>query len=360
MTMGGILHDKKIPTGVLKSILLCFVAACAPTQDNEQLATETSFQHQVLGPTPWGELAIDAAPDKFTFAIISDLSGGERDGVFSVAAEQIALLRPEFVVSIGDLIDGGTTNKDDFESEFDWFDKRAASMGVPLVRVGGNHDLTHPEVRRHWAERYGPRYSHFVYKNVLFLFMDSEDYAEDRMLEIFDARLAAIKLHEDGNHDAALSSEYYRMRERTTGKIGTDQAVYFEQVIADNPGVRWTFVFMHKPAWMNDGWDAYANVESALTERPYTVINGHFHELQYHTRAGRDHIILGTTGGSQNPGSASSFDHVSLITIGGKGGDTPSITHLRLDGILDKTGSIPAGGGALCFEAAKCNSQKAP
>lgn len=335
---------------ILPVILIGFLAACSQEQDG----TPPTFEHGVSGATPWGDAAVDVADDKFTFAIISDLNGSEREGVFAVAAEQIALLRPEFVVSVGDLIDGGTTDKQDFEREFDWFDKRAAVMGVPLVRVGGNHDLTHPEVRKHWADRYGPRYSHFVYRDVLFLFMDSEDFSDDRMREIFDARIAAIKLHDEGKHEAALAGEYYQMRERTTGKIGEEQAAYFTRVIAENPDVRWTFVFMHKPAWMNDGWDAYAQIEAALANRPYTVINGHFHEMQYHTRAERDHIILGTTGGGQNPNSSHSFDHVTLVTIGGKGGDTPAIAHLRLDGILDKTGTIPAGGSALCFEAARC------
>ncbi len=340
---------------LLAAILVGLLAACSEGQDT----ASPEFEHTVEGATPWISNAVDAADDKFTFAIISDLNGGEREGVFSVAAEQIALLRPEFVISVGDLVDGGTTDKHTFEQEFDWFDERAAVMGVPLVRVGGNHDLTHPEVRQHWADRYGPRYSHFVYRDILFLFMDSEDFSEERMREIFDARVEAIRLFDEGKGEEARAGAYYQMRERRTGKIGAEQAAYFTRAIAENPDVRWTFVFMHKPAWMNDGWDAYAQVEAALADRPYTVINGHFHEMQYHTRAGRDHIILGTTGGSQNPNSDSSFDHVTLITIGGNGGDTPAIAHLRLDGILDKTGILPAGGTTMCFEAAKCNKPEA-
>lgn len=342
-------------TCIITAMVFGLLAACSPN-DTDQLP---AFEHNVGKPAPWDSMPVDAASDKFTFAIISDLNGGEREGIFSVAAAQLAILRPEFVVSVGDLIDGGTTDREDFKREFDWFDERAAVMGVPLVRVGGNHDMTHPEVRKHWAERYGPRYSHFVYRGVLFLFMDSEDFTDKRMTEIFDARVAAIKLHDAGEDEAARAGEYYQMRERMTGKIGDEQAAYFTRAIAENPDVRWTFLFMHKPAWMNDGWDAYGQIETALADRPYTLLNGHFHEMQYHTRAGRDHIILGTTGGGQNANSASSFDHVTLVTVGGKGGDEPAITHLRLDGILDKTGQIPAGGGAMCFEAAKCNKPEA-
>lgn len=328
-------------------LFLAFAAACAPVPGG-QLPT---FQHNVGQPSPWDAVPVDAADNKFTFAIISDLTGGERSGVFNVAAAQLALLRPEFVVSVGDLVDGGTTDPETFRREFDSFDERAAVIGVPLVRVGGNHDLTHPEVRKHWAARYGPRYSHFVYRDVLFLFLDSEDFTDERMKEIFDARTEAIRLLDSGEEEKGRASAYFQMRERTTGRIGPEQAAYFAAAIADNPNVRWTFLFMHKPVWMNDGWDSYPQIEAALAGRPYTLINGHFHEMQYHQRAGRDHIILGTTGGSQNPKSTSSFDHISLVTVGD---GEPAIAHLRLDGILDKTGQIPAGGAALCFEAAKC------
>lgn len=46
--------------------------------------------------------------DSFSFAIIGDLNSGEREHVLEVAAAQIQLLRPKFVLSIGDLVAGGT------------------------------------------------------------------------------------------------------------------------------------------------------------------------------------------------------------------------------------------------------------
>ena len=50
------------------------------------------------------------------------------------------------------------------------------------------------ELRQVWEQRYGPRYYHFVYEGVLFLMMDSEDYEEKRMLEIYHARDKALKI----------------------------------------------------------------------------------------------------------------------------------------------------------------------
>ena len=43
------------------------------------------------------------------------------------------------------------------------------------IVVGGNHDLTGEMLRQVWESRYGPRYYHFVYKDVLFLILSTED-----------------------------------------------------------------------------------------------------------------------------------------------------------------------------------------
>ena len=185
-----------------------------------------------------------------------------------------------------------------------------------LFYIGGNHDLTNPIMRAVWEERYGARCYHFVYKNVLFLMMDSEDFEE-----------------------------------RRTGAIRREQASYFREAISDNPDVRWTFLLMHKPVWRNEDATEFQSSEAALGDRPYTVINGHSHSYSLSERNGRDYIHLATTSGSQNPNNDMAFDHVTLVTMTGEG---PSIVNLKLEGILDKTGHVPLGGDDLCFQASAC------
>ena len=50
-------------------------------------------------------------PKDFQFAIVSDRTGGPRAGVFPRAVEKLNLLRPEFVITVGDLIQGGAGNR---------------------------------------------------------------------------------------------------------------------------------------------------------------------------------------------------------------------------------------------------------
>ena len=95
------------------------------------------------------------------------------------------------------------------------------------------------------------------------------------------------------------------------------------------------------------------SVERALTDRPYTVFNGHVHAYEYLERHGRDYIRLATTGGEHFPDLPMSIDHVTLVTVDDEGVD---IANLRMSGILDKTGRIPLNGDDVCFEVATCGN----
>jgi hypothetical protein len=130
-----------------------------------------------------------------------------------------------------------------------------------------------------------------------------------------------------------------------------------QRVLAEHPDVRWTFLFFHKPVWQSENEPEFGAIETALSNRPYTVFGGHFHSLSRTVRHGRDYFILGTTGGSQNVADPMSRDHVTLVTMTAEG---PSIAHLTLDGILDADGKLPFGGDSLCFQAATCARPRRP
>ena len=311
-----------------------------------------AFQHSFNNrPTPWTHNRFDNVEDKFTFAIFSDLNGGERDKVFEIAVAQLSLLRPELILSVGDLINGGTENRETLRQEWGSFDERASQAMAPVFYVGGNHDLTNQTMRDVWTERYGARYYHFVYRNVLFLALDSEDYSDERMREIYLARAAYLEARDRVESEQAQATEYIKMPERRTGEIGKEQSEYFLKAITDYPDVDWTFLFIHKPVWLRDDEPEFSAIESALSNRPYTLFNGHFHTYSHTVKNGRDYIMLGTTGGAQGENNDMAFDHVTLVTMTRDG---PTIGNVRLDGILDKTGHIPAGGNNLCFQASKC------
>jgi hypothetical protein len=328
------------------TLLLLITACAAKTPTEPEIAV---FHHDIAGAAvPWTDNAFDNSKDKFTFAIFSDLTGGEREGVFALAVEQLRLLRPELIIGVGDLIDGVGEDHAQLTEEWESFDQRAMRARAPLFHVGGNHDLSGEDLWEIWEERYAKRYYHFVYKNALFLVLDTEDNTPEFQRHMFKKRNEAIAIFNADGRQAFSESEYGQLQERKSGRIGSEQAAYFQNVIAQYPKVRWTFVFMHKPAWERLDEENFSTIESALSDQPYTVFYGHLHSYLYEQRLGRDYIRLGTTGGSHVADDTMAFDHVSMVTVADEGVD---IANLRMSGIFDKTGKLPLNGEDMCLKA---------
>ena len=316
--------------------LICLLVLCTLIGCFQR--NETPFIHDIpTGPTPWTSDQFESEEVDFTFAIISDLTGGERPGVYETAVAQLNRLEPTFVLSVGDLIEGGTVDTLQLAKEWESFDNRTANLTMPFFNLGGNHDLTNPVMRAFYEKRFGRRYYHFVYENVLFLMMDSEDFEDQRMIEINEARIEAMKIINGEVEGVFEETPYYNMIESRVGGISQDQIEYFKSVLLKYPDVRWTFLLMHKPLWKREDDGGLQAIENLLADRPYSVFNGHLHTFSHRIRNGRDYTILGTTGGFQPAQDSMAFDHITLIRMT----DKPVITHLKMDGILDEKGSIP-------------------
>ncbi len=330
------MRNIKVPLIFLLSYSIFFIS-CSVISD-ESKSGEQVFLHEINSvKKPWNHEQFNEQ-NTFSFAIISDLNGGERAGVFSSAVEKINLLNPEFVLSVGDLVDGGTKDTLVFSDQLADFDLRASKLNAPFFHVGGNHDFTNHIMQDFWKKNYGATYYYFIYKKVLFLMLNSEDYSPERMEEIYQARDLVIKADEENilTEEEIREMEYYKMPERVYGELGDGQLAYFKKVISDHPEVVWTFVLMHKPVWQREDNHGLIQLEQALTPGKFTVINGHFHSYSHQIKNESDYMILGTTGGSQNPNDPNAFDHFTWINITDNG---PSIANIKLEGIMDKTGN---------------------
>ena len=114
-----------------------------------------------------------------------------------------------------------------------------------------------------------------------------------------------------------------------------EQAEYVEKALAENPDVRWTLIFMHKPLWDYEGENGWARIEDMLKDRPHTVFTGHRHSYMKYHRHGHKYFVFATTGGSSKMRGLEfgEFDHIVWVTMTPEG---PRIANLLLDGILDE------------------------
>lgn len=246
---------------------------------------------------PWSSLKFNDDPNNFQFAVVSDRTGGARPGVFEDGVRKINLLQPEFVMSVGDLIQGGTRDRPLINMQWLEFRSFVDQLEMPFFFVPGNHDLSNEVMADEWMKRFGKSYYHFVYRDVLFLCLNTEDPPPTKM--------------------------------------STAQRDYVARALAENPKVRWTLVFMHKPLWDYEEETGWREIEALLKGRKHTVIAGHRHEYTKFERNDQSYIVLASTGASSKlRGRAfGEFDQVAWITMTDHG---PILANLYLDGIWDE------------------------
>lgn len=330
------------------------LAACAATPSTSHHHTghehphgghdhaETSTRIEPLAPladgepTPWTSLeALDDAA-RFHFAVIGDRTGGEREGVFEHAMTRINLVQPGFVVSVGDLIEGYTEDRDQLSAEWNEADEFIGILDAPFFYVPGNHDYSNQVMADVWAERYGPDHYAFTYQDTLFIVLNSA---------LFDRSDVSGHGQRRGDWEGEQAA----------------QLAWLADTLDTHREVRWTVMFMHRPYW-RDGWlwdeetETYSvegpwprhqNSQSAewlhvadlLADRDYTFFAGHMHTYEFESdnEGGHvhDRIAMATTGGINNQRGANygEFDHFIWVTMTEDG---PVIANLLLEGILDK------------------------
>lgn len=249
---------------------------------------------------------IAATDGPLEFAIITDLTGvgdGEmglarRERIFKRAIDQINVANPEFVMSVGDLVQG-PSDRDPRSIQEQWteFNTWARGFNARFYYVVGNHDIGDLNEQAEWCNQFGARYYAFVYKNVLFLCLDSEDPPKTQ--------------------------------------ISPEQAQFVEKVLKDNQDVYWTLVFFHKPFWSymapaapDPGWES---VKTSLQGRKHTVFAGHVHRYMHYVIDGTEYYTLSTTGGNRNTAlrpTDGSLDHFAWVTMTPDG---PRLLNVLLD-----------------------------
>jgi hypothetical protein len=260
-----------------------------------------SARHQPQGKGPWTARALRDDPDDFQFVVVTDRTGDARPKVFESAVDKTNLLRPEFVMSVGDLIEGYTENRALIDRQWDEFQSFVDRLDMRFYYVPGNHDMATKALADAWRERFGPAHYSFVHRGVLFLCLNTEDGQKPG--------------------------------------LGDEQVDAISRAIDEHPEVRWTLLFMHRPLWLSNegepGRLQFERIEKKLAGRPYTVFAGHFHRYTRHVRNDRRYIVLATTGGGSRLRGPlfGEFDHVAWVTMTDEG---PRVANLMLDGIADE------------------------
>lgn len=250
--------------------------------------------------SPWTHMDFPTDADKFSFVIVTDRTGGHVPGVFRRATREVNLLAPDFVLCVGDLIDGYTEDESVIEEQWNEFISIVSTLNMPFFYVPGNHDLSNEVMRRAYQEHFGREHYSFDYKGYHFIILNSEDPPG------------------------------------SGGRIGEEQLAWLQQDLTESAKAKHTFLFLHRPLWSKKGTAAgnWPRVEELLSAHRYTVFAGHVHQYTKYRRYDRKYFTLGTTGGGTGLREPlGQLHHYVLVTMED---EEPHIALVKVGSILDE------------------------
>ncbi len=337
---------------ISRASLLTFVVLLSSCALQDETAGEPAFSYEaprLTNAQPWTEGEFLDNPDDFRFVIMGDRTGGANvQETFQTAMAQINLLQPEFVINVGDLIEGYSDQASELNTEWNEVDSWLGKLDMPFFKTPGNHDIANSTAREVWLDRYGATYYSFLYKDVLFLVLDTEynrpapppDMKEKielyNSLQVEDPAKAQAMLAEFMSDESVVAGL------STPVEFDEKQLSWIRQTLAAHSDVRWTFLFMHEPCWENPS-ERFRMIQSMLKGREHTVFAGHLHYYDYDNIEGYEYITMGPVGASFHHEGPGNVDHIMWVTMTDKG---PQMGNIGLKGLFDRKGLDPSMFGA--------------
>jgi len=307
-------------------------------------------QDAIPDAKPWSSENFRNDPQDFQFAIIGDRTGGANvEGTFAQAMTKLNLLQPEFVINVGDLIEGYSDDKAELNEMWADAEGFTGKLQMPFFYTIGNHDVDNPIGKEVWLERHGADYYYFLYRNVLFLVLNSEDGSRPEppphmkesidlynRLQVEDPEAAQKMLAEFMSDEAVIAGLSKPV------EFPAAQLTWIKRTLKEHANVRWTFVFSHEPVWENPS-ASFKEVQKFLQDRNFTWFAGHLHYYDYDLIDGHEYITMGPAGASFHHEGPGNVDHVTWITMTDQG---PEIANIALKGLFDRKGLDPDMFGA--------------
>jgi predicted phosphodiesterase len=215
----------------------------------------------------WLGACFSAAPASaqepvFHMAILSDRTGSHVPGIYPRVIEQINLLNPDIVVTVGDQIEGYGEDYERSEAEWDSVLVLLEAIEAPLYLIAGNHDIWDDTSEVMYTEKTGfqPYYS-FDHGNTHFVVLDVS-------------------------------------RIESSADLPEEQKAWLVEDLESNRDAENIFVFYHKPLWEQTlpHGESDPMHDIFVTYGVDAVFNGHYHEYFAGDYDGVEYTTIGSSG----------------------------------------------------------------
>lgn len=234
--------------------------------------------------------SMSATATATVFIVLGDsrplISKAPQPLVFKRIIEESNLIRPDFIINVGDLIFGYMGKASEIDREYQDFKRVINASLSPFYPVVGNHDIVGEDGEAFYQKYLGPLYYSFDKGKDHFIALDSDIGGAD------------------------------------TGTLGPEQMRWLEDDLEKNKDARNIFVFVHKPMYGNADSDstAWASIDEVRRVEELfirygvnIVFAGHHHKYGRFERRGIIYYITGGGGAETGRPENNEFSHYLYV-----------------------------------------------
>ncbi|MEW5796578.1 MAG: metallophosphoesterase [Candidatus Zixiibacteriota bacterium] len=218
------------------------------------------------------------------FAILGDRTGDHQEGVYEAVVAEVEQMRPDFVMTVGDMIEGYISDTVEMNKQWDEYLGIVKQLTMPIYFTPGNHDITSDAMEPTYRARVAAPYYSFDHRGIHFVILDNS-------------------------------------RTENPSEIDEAQITWLREDLAKSSAACYTFVFFHKPFWyktLGDGQpDALHDIFNV--NGVDAVFTGHFHKYFSAEFDGVVYTSIGSSGGQTEESPDGLLYHFGWVTVDGDG-----------------------------------------
>lgn len=247
----------------------------------------------------------------YRFLVVGDRCGIPVPHRFEQAMELISQQSGQFVIGVGDYVDGYWLQEADAHKDWEHTEALLQQCQKPFLQTVGNHDYGNAIMQKVWHDRLGADYYAMEYHNDLFCFLNSEDPSAQMPDWIGEKvrELSGLLVEKEDQIDQILGMIQQQMEQAEPKDFGgidvsntlqpsisKEQLSFFETILQQHKDCRHIFLIIHEPAWKCEN-EQFQQLLALCEEKDYTVLSGHLHNFEHTKIKGHDFYQMQQTGG---------------------------------------------------------------